>query len=795
MIEMVKGMTHGLQHAALIEHLKDQYLIESELGRGGMGVVYLARDKRLDRPVAIKVLNLAKSGNQSLIDEVTERFQREARVVARMSHPSLVAIYDVGQIEEFYYMIMEYAPGKVLSDIVEAGHKLPAALVASIGQQVAQALALAHEHGIIHRDIKPGNIILSNKGITKLTDFGIAQLSQQEEGKLTQAGSMMGSIMYASPEQVKDASQVDIRTDIYSLGVTLFELLTASSPYQGTQLSQIILEIMSQQDSPISIRALVPEVPESLEMLIQRAMSKNPDDRFANAEEMAQQFGLLLNGALKSNQPLQIQFDTAATEASPHRRQGSMTQLKRTTLNLELVNELRNKSNWVTQVVSKWKHESLTQLSLEQILEKVMETNLLGQALTGCLIVDSRYYLLLANGNFVGAADIESHRHGEEVFASLPEKSINMELRTVPEGQELVPLILSNILEEKGQVLQSKLDSSLMDLQPLLESFSEAGDALTGFVICLAEENVYFYGFDRGQSLFSAAAGDQHRDNETWLGLTQLVQHESLIMNVFGLEPSIMGPSLNQRLKNVHMEVSYQNPDQTSLQDLANRTDELPIHLIREAKDNLHVELKLDRKPEMRVGDHIFDLAPIFNNLQHVKVARWLLKEYFFLLNSSDNSTSLKYIYSWLPAVQRFDFAQDLKGEDGQEHNFSLVARGVVFGEDYEKVLFLIRLGNGDPESLDRFIEEATTCKKALIKSGDVGGAMYISLQNFETATLKLFYDKTVEPRKGFGLGSLDKLTKYKGFVRMGFGRGFHLNLLEYDTAANRFDVVAPLLK
>lgn len=788
-------MSNGLQHAALMEHLKDQYLIESELGRGGMGVVYLARDKRLDRPVAIKVLNLAKSGNQALSDELIERFQREARVVARMSHPSLVTLYDVGQVDDFYYMIMEYAPGKALSEIVEAGQKLPPALVASIGQQVAQALALAHEQGIIHRDIKPGNIILSNKGITKLTDFGIAQLSQQEEGKLTQAGTMMGSIMYASPEQIQDASQVDIRTDIYSLGVTLFELLTAASPYQGTQLSQIILEIMSQQDSPVNIRRLAPETPEALEILIQRAMSKNPDDRFANAQEMAQQFGLLLNSSLISSQPLQFQIDTNPSATGASRRPGSATQLKRTTLNIDLLTALRHKSNWVTQVVSSWKQESLTQLSLTQVLEKVMETNLLGKALTGCLIVEERYYLFLANGHFVGAADIESNQHGEAVFASLPAKSIRLELRTVPEGHELAPLILANILEEKGKVLQSRLDSSLMDLNPLLESFSAAGDALTGFVVCMTEGSVYFYGFDRGQVLFSAAVGDKPLDNDTWLGLAQLVKHESLIMNVFGLEPSLMGPSLNQCLKNAHIEVSYQNPDQTSLQDLANRNDELPIYLIREAKDNLRIQLKQDRKPEMRVGDHLFDLAPIFENLQHYKVAQWLIKEYFFLLNSSDNTTSLKYIYSWLPAVQRFDFSQDLAGADGQQHSFSLVARGVVFGEDYEKVLFVIRLGNGDSESLERFIGAAMSSKKALIKSGDIGGAMYISLQDFETEALKLFYDKTVEPRKGFGLGSLDKLTKYKGFVRMGLGRGFHLNLLEYDAAADRFDVVAPLLK
>lgn len=187
-------------------HLEANYILKKELGRGGVGVVYLATDRRLERQVAIKVLNLHKITNPSLAKEISERFQREAKVVAKLSHPNLVAVFDVGSFDKYQYMIMEFAQGKSLADFIEAGQKLPPALAASIGKQICDALATAHDAGVIHRDIKPANIVLSDKGVAKLTDFGIAQLNQSDQEKLTQAGALMGSILYASPEQIKDAS-------------------------------------------------------------------------------------------------------------------------------------------------------------------------------------------------------------------------------------------------------------------------------------------------------------------------------------------------------------------------------------------------------------------------------------------------------------------------------------------------------------------------------------------------------------------------------------------------------------
>ncbi len=221
---------------------------------------------------------------------------------------------------------------------------------------------------------------------------------------------------------------------------------------------------------------------------------------------------------------------------------------------------------------------------------------------------------------------------------------------------------------------------------------------------------------------------------------------------------------------------------------------------IRKVDAILHVVRAFTDENVIRAGavspnDDIQTIEEIARKTIYLNFCDWMINEYFYLINSSGNTLSLKYIYSWIPSIEKFKFFETLKGEDGNNYNFSIVAHGEVKGEGYKKILFLVRFGDGSKNSVDTFLEEATQVKKKLIKSGDIGSAIYVSTQEFTSDSLKLFYEKTVEPRKGFGLSSLDRLTKYKGFVRIGFGRGFHLNLIEYNKKDHSFSVIAPLLK
>lgn len=257
----------------LISKTRQNYEIEKELGRGGMGAVYLATDKRLDRKVAIKVLSLSSSNTDAAtLDEVIKRFQREAKAIAKLNHPNIVSIFDIGDEDDCYYMVMELLEGDSLAKIIKEQKRYSPAMAANIGIQVCSALDYAHEHGVIHRDIKPENIMLSKKGIAKLTDFGIAQLSQDGNGKLTQAGSMLGSVMYVSPKQLHNAATVDKRADIYSLGMTLYEMLSGVLPFDGNSVTEIFMKILSEK--PKSLTSIHSDIPQGLIRLLQSLLLK-----------------------------------------------------------------------------------------------------------------------------------------------------------------------------------------------------------------------------------------------------------------------------------------------------------------------------------------------------------------------------------------------------------------------------------------------------------------------------------------------------------------------------------------
>jgi serine/threonine protein kinase len=267
----------GYDNIYFMSVLTNNYEIVRELGRGGMGTVYLAYDKRLDRQVAIKMVNVDPSVDEATTSEIIQRFQKEARAIAKLNHPNIVSIYDIGEDKNQYFMVIELLEGQSLSNIVEKKQKLPVEQVITIGIQICGALSYAHKNGIVHRDIKPANIMFSQEQHAKLTDFGIAQLGNDKMG-LTQAGSILGSILYIPPEQLMDSRKVDHRADIYSLGVTLFQLFTGRLPFEGNSVAEVITKILN-EDMP-SMRTYDQDIPEILDKVILKAMKKEPDERF-----------------------------------------------------------------------------------------------------------------------------------------------------------------------------------------------------------------------------------------------------------------------------------------------------------------------------------------------------------------------------------------------------------------------------------------------------------------------------------------------------------------------------------
>jgi len=257
-----------------------RYEVISELGQGAMGVVYKARDPLIDRVVAIKTINLALALDEK--EEYENRFYQEAKAAGRLSHPNIVTIYDVGKNGDVAYIAMEFLEGCELRNIMNDNGLLPISQVLDIVAQVAQGLTYAHEHDIIHRDVKPSNVMVVRDGHIKITDFGIARMPYSSVQ--TQTGMVLGSPKYMSPEQVMGKS-IDQRSDIFSLGVMLYEMLTGQSPFNGDNVNAIMYQTLNAIPSPPN--SLNPEVPEMIDFIVAKALAKKMEDRYQSARDFA----------------------------------------------------------------------------------------------------------------------------------------------------------------------------------------------------------------------------------------------------------------------------------------------------------------------------------------------------------------------------------------------------------------------------------------------------------------------------------------------------------------------------
>ena len=261
----------------LIDQVFDgRYLLVRKLGTGGMANVYLAEDQELGRRVAIKMLDDRHAQDEQFV----ERFRREAKNAAGLSHPNVVSIYDRGQAEGTYYIAMEYLEGRTLKELLVARGPTPIPVAIDYARQILAALGFAHRHGVVHRDIKPHNVAVAPDGRIKVMDFGIARAGTSQ---MTETGSIIGTAQYLSPEQAKGAP-VGPTSDIYSVGIVLYEMLTGSVPFTGDTPLEIAMKHLSATPEPPSEQR--PEVPHELDSIVLRALAKRPEDRYQTAEEM-----------------------------------------------------------------------------------------------------------------------------------------------------------------------------------------------------------------------------------------------------------------------------------------------------------------------------------------------------------------------------------------------------------------------------------------------------------------------------------------------------------------------------
>ncbi|HQU41788.1 MAG TPA: serine/threonine-protein kinase [Pirellulales bacterium] len=256
-----------------------EYELLEPIGRGAIGEVYKAVHRRLRRIVAIKVVNAAASSQEAL-----GRFQREVKLAGMLSHPNIVAALDANESGGHHYLVMDYVAGQDLAALLSQHGPMPLEQALDVVLQAARGLEYAHAQGVVHRNIKPGNLLLSIDGVVKVLDMGLARYDDAEGGpQLTQAGQAMGTVDYMSPEQAADARRADQRSDVYSLGYTMFRVLTGQVPYGG---KNVVMKALAHAQSPVpALRAARPDLPEWLEAVYQRMVAKKPADRYASMSE------------------------------------------------------------------------------------------------------------------------------------------------------------------------------------------------------------------------------------------------------------------------------------------------------------------------------------------------------------------------------------------------------------------------------------------------------------------------------------------------------------------------------
>ncbi len=321
--------------------INDRYEIIRVIGEGGMANVYLAQDTILDRKVAVKVLR----GDLASDEKFVRRFQREALSASSLNHPNIVEMYDVGEDNGNFYIVMEYVEGKMLKQIVKKRGALTISETIDISNQIMDGLAHAHDSYIIHRDIKPQNILIKDSGLVKITDFGIALALNTVE--LTQTNSVMGSVHYFPPEQANGKSST-IKSDIYSLGIVMFEMLTGKLPYKGENAVEIALKHMKE---PLpSVRELNPQVPQSLENLILKATAKNPKNRYNDIKDMQQDLKTVLDDSRKNEDKIvfkysELEYDDSKTttilKETPKKKESQKPVVKE--IKKEVIAENKNK--------------------------------------------------------------------------------------------------------------------------------------------------------------------------------------------------------------------------------------------------------------------------------------------------------------------------------------------------------------------------------------------------------------------------------------------------------------------
>lgn len=757
------------------QRIASHYTLTHKIGAGAMGDVYLAKDQRLDRDVALKLLKVNGNTPEEQAQYI-QRFQQESKTIARLHHPNIVSLFDIGVDEEQFYMVMEYVHGRNLQEIIESQSAFfPVDNVLRIAIQLCEALKIAHEHDIIHRDVKPANILLSTQGQVKLTDFGIARFNESQDMRLTQAGSMMGSFLYAAPEQLTNAASVDWRADIYGAGSTLYELLTGKPVYDADNMGRLVQLVFTQE--PIPPHDINPDIPEELSGIILQMLEKHVDQRYQSMEKVLADL-YMLKGTSAPNLQLPEVYDIAprSSTATPHAEfrdtrtsQLRLSLLKTTQSGLgSILKHLRGDHAWLNLMLQ---HYAGTpgQSTYEALQQRLKQPDIQGNLFSGIIALEDNW-VLIRNGQISGALNTAESLVDDDALSRLnPSRPVQ---HTYALPNALVKT-LASFIANSGTPVQENLDSAVVNLFPIIEDLQSEKEQFSGYVVChyysdspLTEEeqnptesHVFLYA--EGQLAFSFALDPAQQLLNTHKSLQEVLNQGRCLLSIYMPEQQLLGTVIRDFWSMTQLYVDYKDPHDGTLGDALLLDAGEMSHCLSEAiGENLAFQLKT------KTGE-VLPPAIVEKLLQasEHKVAHWILSEFFFSINALKQVSAFKELYPKLPHVDYLSCQDNLKNEFACDIAYDLVAYRAG------QALFVVRIGDGDPVDIELFIEETLSVKKHQESLGQeqLLGAFYFSKEALTNQASAIFAKNTQK----VGL-----FNKQKGWVK-GHKSGFHLFLSE----------------
>lgn len=762
------GITPTIFH---LDHLNNNYHVQREIGRGGMGCVYLAQDQRLDRPVAVKFLLMPEQEAER--ETFIRRFCDEAKAVARLSHPNIVSIYDFGVETDAYYMIMEYVEGRPLSSLIDGAPRVPVSVAIAIGVQVCSALESAHRQGVIHRDIKPENILLMRDNSVKLTDFGIARLIHQEEDP---QHNHLGTFLYSAPEQLVNATHSDARSDIFSLGVTLYELLVKTHPFEARTLPDLVKRMY--QDEPESLRESFFDIPEALDHIIVKALAKHPEQRWQSAAEMGHALSQLVKhtglqqtlvGSVFTMQAPSMPLPTPTLDIpaeEPVRKRITGQLLRLNTFSHNLLDLVRQQSEWLPPLCAQRSGHNYPEISLSGLLD-----NLISHDFNGLVQIDQAIYGFIHQGRVISFWNTLTGEVGDAVEQALPLLLTHVELFYLKGEQSDFPLLLPQLLHKSGQAIQGSLDSTQFDVLDILHTQLEDHPDFSGYITCRLGIIMRCFAYSQGQAVLGLEISEEKGVVVIEACPDVSLTEPHVILHIY--RNVTRHSKLNQApiLRRSELRITYQETAGVTLQTLLSEKPKAAsmTDLQRALKQNLKLDLRFragrQALPLPTQDPHITQL--VSQTLEQAFV-QWLMSDFFYRVAATGCIDVFRSPCQAALQVGRFDFGEE----------FMVHARE---GEQEPSVLLLAHQGDEEAQTLEAFAQRCSNLKANNPAFTRLSSAFFL-VDCCSPELLNAFNRLTP---KGM-------LGKAKGWIKTSFRDGFHLFIVEYVAESQRFNWVAP---